>query len=55
MMSKLEFKAFSCIFCTIGYNCYVAGHKLVVGGYEKLTKTDEQKNAVSLTVKEPTK
>lgn len=29
VMSQPEYKILPCIFCTIGFNCYVAGHKLV--------------------------
>jgi hypothetical protein len=38
-MSKPQFKVFSCIFCTIGYNTYVAGHKLVCGTYDRLSNS----------------
>ena len=36
-MKKLEHKLLPCIFCTIGLNCYVAGHNLIQVGVNKLT------------------
>jgi len=36
-MKKLEYKLLPCIFCTIGLNCYVAGHNLVHASVRKLT------------------
>lgn len=36
-MKKLEYKVLPCIFCTIGLNCYVAGHNLVKASINKLT------------------
>jgi len=39
---------FPCIFCTIGFNCYVAGHKLISATY-KITK----KGAKELNSKVP--
>ncbi len=35
---KPEFKLLPCVFCTIGFNCYVAGHKLVSAAYDKVTQ-----------------
>jgi len=28
-MSEPEFKLLPCVFCTLGYNTYVAGHRLM--------------------------
>tara|TARA_R110001592_G_scaffold76227_1_gene230214 strand:+ start:1212 stop:1385 length:174 start_codon:yes stop_codon:yes gene_type:complete len=36
-MKKPEFKLLPCIFCTVGFNCYVAGHKIVSATYQKIT------------------
>lgn len=36
-MKKLDHKLLPCIFCTIGLNCYVAGHNLVHASVKKLT------------------
>ena len=36
-MKKLEHKILPCIFCTIGFNCYVAGNNLVNAGIKQLT------------------
>jgi len=36
-MKKLEYKILPCVFCTIGLNCYVAGHNLVHASVRKLT------------------
>ena len=35
-MKKPEFKLLPCIFCTLGFNCYVAGHKVVSATYQKI-------------------
>lgn len=35
-MEKLEHKLLPCIFCTIGLNCYVAGHNLVQASIQKM-------------------
>jgi len=40
-MKKPEYKLLPCIFCTIGFNCYVAGHKMVSMTYHKLSKKEE--------------
>lgn len=46
-MKKPEFKLLPCIFCTIGFNCYVAGHKAVSAAYQKIAdKKLAQKNLV---------
>lgn len=45
-MKKLEHKILPCVFCTIGLNCYVAGHNLVHAGVHKLTN-HKNKNVVS--------
>jgi hypothetical protein len=36
-MNKPEYQLLPCIFCTIGYNGYVAGHKLVSKTVKSLT------------------
>jgi hypothetical protein len=33
-MEMKAFKLLPCIFCTIGYNCYVAGHNITAKGYQ---------------------
>ncbi|PCI58570.1 MAG: hypothetical protein COB35_13530 [Gammaproteobacteria bacterium] len=42
-MSKPEFKLLPCVFCTLGYNTYVAGYRMVSKTAELMTKriTDE--------------
>ncbi|MDX2369303.1 MAG: hypothetical protein QNK36_13035 [Colwellia sp.] len=35
-MKKLEHKLLPCVICTIGLNCYVAGHNLVQASVQKL-------------------
>jgi len=40
-MTKPEFKLLPCVFCTIGFNCYVAGHKIVSATYKKMTDKQE--------------
>lgn len=47
-MSQPDYNIFPCIFCTIGFNCYVAGHKLIAATY-KITK----KEATELNSKVP--
>ena len=41
-MSKPEFKSFPCIFCTIGFNSYVAVNKLLHAASKKIKKGHEQ-------------
>ena len=41
-ITKPEYKLLPCIFCTIGFNCYVAGHKAISSTYQKIT--NKQKN-----------
>lgn len=41
-MKKPEFKLLPCIFCTIGFNCYVAGHKVASATYQKITGKAEE-------------
>ncbi|MFT4939305.1 MAG: hypothetical protein ACI88A_002345 [Paraglaciecola sp.] len=53
-MKKPEFKLLPCVFCTIGFNCYVAGHRIISSTYqalsadkaplEKLALSDEYKS-----------
>tara|TARA_R110001583_G_C5588099_1_gene403515 strand:+ start:405 stop:584 length:180 start_codon:yes stop_codon:yes gene_type:complete len=45
-MKKPEFKLLPCVFCTIGFNCYVAGHKVISATYQKIT--DKQSNQQNL-------
>lgn len=40
-MTKPEFKLFPCVFCTIGFNCYVAGHKIVASAYDKFSEKNK--------------
>ena len=42
-MKKPEFKLLPCVFCTIGFNCYVAGHKIVFATYQKITDKTERR------------
>jgi len=37
MMNKPEFKLLPCVFCTLGYNTYVAGYRVVSKTAELLT------------------
>lgn len=43
IMTKPEFKLLPCVFCTIGFNCYVVGHKVVSATYKKMTGKNEEK------------
>jgi hypothetical protein len=36
-MNKPEFKLLPCIFCTLGYNTYVAGYRLINKGVELIS------------------
>jgi hypothetical protein len=38
-MKKPEFTLLPCIFCTIGFNCYVVGHKVASATYQKIMDT----------------
>ncbi|NQZ81177.1 MAG: hypothetical protein HRT52_09200 [Colwellia sp.] len=40
-MKRLEYKLLPCVFCTIGFNCCVAGHKMASMTYHKLSKKEE--------------
>ncbi|WP_157829044.1 hypothetical protein [Colwellia sp. 75C3] len=42
-METKAFKLLPCIFCTIGYNCYVAGHNATAKGYQSLAKFQKKK------------
>ena len=42
-MKTKSFKLFPCVFCTIGYNCYVAGHNVTAKGYQSLVKRQSKK------------
>jgi hypothetical protein len=42
-MEKKAFKLLPCIFCTIGYNCYIAGHNVAAKGYQSLVKFQHKK------------
>ena len=53
-MAKPEFQLFPCIVCTLGYNTYVAGHRLVSKAAGLLndssnTKTPEATNNLEST------
>ena len=53
-MKKLEHKVLPCIFCTIGLNCYIAGHNIVHATVQKLTyrgNNAEEKNKELVTIK----
>ncbi|NQZ09650.1 MAG: hypothetical protein HRT35_21070 [Algicola sp.] len=52
-MSKPKFKMFPCIFCTVGYNTYVAGHKLVCGTYDRLSGQSNKPAATQLAIESP--
>jgi len=45
-MNKPEFKLLPCVFCTLGYNAYVAGHRFVYKTTQLLTN-DSQTNTIS--------
>ena len=36
-MSDPKFKLLPCVFCTLGYNSYVVGHKLLNKSYRLIT------------------
>jgi hypothetical protein len=36
-MKKPEFKLLPCIFCTIGFNSFVAGHRIISTSYKALS------------------
>jgi len=42
-MKTKAFKLLPCIFCTIGYNCYIAGHNVTAKGYQSLVKLQNKK------------
>ncbi|KGJ90013.1 hypothetical protein [Colwellia psychrerythraea] len=42
-MKTKAFKLLPCIFCTIGYNCYIAGHNVTAKGYQSLVKLQKKK------------
>lgn len=42
-MSKPEFKLLPCVFCTIGFNSYVAVNKLTVAATKKIKGKSDQK------------
>lgn len=42
-MTKLEHKILPCVFCTIGFNCYVAGNNLVNASVKHFTKNKTNK------------
>jgi hypothetical protein len=44
-MKKLHYKLFPCIFCTLGYNGYVAGHDMVRLGIDGLGQLKTKKTA----------
>jgi len=51
-MNKPEFKLLPCVFCTLGYNTYVAGYRLISKGVELIsdeTPTRLNDNAEYLT------
>jgi len=37
-MKTKEFKLLPCIFCTIGYNCYVVGYNVTAKTYQSLAQ-----------------
>ena len=45
-MNKPEFKLLPCVFCTLGYNTYVAGYRLLGKGVE-LINGDSSANGES--------
>ncbi len=49
IMSKPEFKLLPCVFCTIGYNGYVAGHKLVSKTYQLIANETVNKDNLAVT------
>ena len=44
-MSNLEYKLLPCVFCTIGFNSYVAVNKLAVATSKKVKGQNEQKSS----------
>ena len=48
-MDKPEYKLLPCIFCTIGFNCYVAGHKMVAATYHKITHSPQKHSQAELS------
>jgi hypothetical protein len=44
-MNKPQFKLLPCIFCTIGFNAYVAGHKIVCSTLDKFGANKELSSA----------
>ena len=52
-MSQPDYKMFPCIFCTIGFNCYVAGHKLVSATYKVTKKGSNEFNSKAPVTVQP--
>jgi len=44
-MNKPEFKLLPCVFCTLGYNAYVAGHRIVCKTTKLLTHDIQTSNS----------
>lgn len=47
-MTKPEFKLLPCVFCTIGFNCYVVGHKIVSSAYQTFDNKKSQQTKPEL-------
>ncbi|MBL4910897.1 MAG: hypothetical protein JKX78_12895 [Alteromonadaceae bacterium] len=52
-MNKPEFKLLPCVFCTLGYNTYVAGHRLISKGAELLSNDTHTTNTPNITEQLP--
>lgn len=44
-MSKAEFKLLPCVFCTIGFNSYVAVNKLATKVSKKIKQSSDKKSS----------
>ena len=45
-MQSKPFKLIPCIFCTIGYNCYIAVNNITAKGYQYLMKRQLKKKDI---------
>lgn len=45
-MKTKAFKLLPCVFCAIGYNCYIDGHNITAKGYQSLVKLQNKKPEV---------
>lgn len=49
MMNKPKFKLFPCVFCTIGFNAYVVGHKMMSATNKVLFKQETSSVEVKMS------